>query len=178
MKNFTVKEVKAYSKAEAIENAPFKIIKGSDCTRAWELKNNPTGADLDEFMEEQLAKKTKHVPGLGCYITITSGVPDTKERPYSITDTVNDKGARKFEKAILLVDENNTIKEIVKGTKQQALDAARRIYKTTDFKGSLTAYIVHVVKDGGVSTVFTTEYAPSKGTTLGTYKFFGVPVEE
>ena len=97
--NFKRMEVTGTTKQEALDKAPFKIM--GDATQAYKkwLKkqvNGVTDADKKQFMLDYLASKSKNIPGVGFAITIESAVADSRERPYTITDVKNEKGARKY----------------------------------------------------------------------------------
>ena len=106
MTNFKQVEAKAYNKEEAFAQFPFNVqLQGADCTQAWKNAGKPmTGSALKEFMAEQLQKKTRFSAGNGCYIIVESGVADTRERPYKITDVKNEKGKRKSSTLYLIKD--------------------------------------------------------------------------
>lgn len=172
MNNFKFEEIKAYTKAEAIENATFQILK--DATQAWKNAGKPlTGNSLKEFMAEYLEKNTKFTNGNGCMITIEAGQADTRERPYTI-ENVKGEGKRKPTKAFQIVDnDTKVILATVFGTKDDADKAIKTLYTEKDYKGNCTCEIIYKITEGEpiASKGF---YTPSKNAKLGTYIAFGV----
>ena len=174
MANFKVVEIKAYTREEAFAQAPFKTgIKGADCTAAWKNAGKPiTKNALDEFMANQLQDKTRFTEGIGCYIVVEAGIPDTRERPYTITNTVSE-GPRHFAKTFQLIDKSTReIKGEIVGKQSDAEDFAKELYKK-GYKGNLVSKIIKTV-DKGEPVAFEVDYTPSKSAKLGTYIFFGV----
>lgn len=172
MTNFRKIEIKAFSKDEAIEKSPFTMVKGSNCTQAWINADRPVEESLKEFMAEQLKSKTKFAEGIGCYIVLDAGVPDTRERPYVFNNVVSE-GKRHATKTIMLIDDDNRIVSRVVGTKEDAVKTARELYTEHGFRGNLRAEYVYTI-DKGEPLAFTVDYTPSKNTKLGTYLMFGV----
>ncbi len=172
MNNFKTVEVKAYTKQEAIEQAPFQILK--DATQAWKNANKPmTGSALKEFMAEYLEKVTKFTTGNGCIITVDAGQADTRERPWTYNN-VKTEGKRKFNTVIELVNpETNEILGKSYGTKDDAAKLAKSLYADKDYKGDINACIKKDVVEGE-PLAFTMTYTPSKNAKLGTYLVFGV----
>lgn len=172
MNNFKTAEVKAYTKQEATEKAPFQIIK--DATQAWKNANKPmTGSPLKEFMAEYLEKNTKFASGIGCMITVEAGQADTRERPYTI-ENVKGEGKRKPGKAFLIVDKaTNAILATVFGTKDDAEKELKKLYTDKDYKGDAYVEIIYKIVEGE-PIAMTAKYTPSVNAKLGTYLAFGV----
>lgn len=172
MNNFKFDEVKAFTKAEAIEKAPFQILK--DATQAWKNAGKPmTGSKLKEFMAEYLEKNTKFTMGNGCMIVIESGQADTRERPYTIENIKGD-GKRKPTKAFQVVDnETKVILGTVFGTKDDAEKFVKTLYTEKDYKGDATVEIVYKITEGE-PIAMKSKYTPSKNAKEGTYLVFGV----
>lgn len=172
MTNFKNVEVKAFSKTEAMEKAPFDII--NDATQAWKNAGSPlTGNDLKEFMAAQLQKKTKFAEGIGCILTIDPGTPDTRNRPYLIENVKNEQGKRSFKKAFLIIDKDtNTILGEVFGNQTDAEAELKSLY-VNGYKGTAIVRIIHDVVEGE-PIAFTGKYVASKNAHEGTYFAFGV----
>lgn len=177
MANFKIVEVKAYKKAEAVEQVMesngIQVIR--DATAAWKKAGCPVGSKaLNEFCSEYLKSVTKFAAGIGCSITIEAGVSDTRERPYTVKDVKNEKGKRKFKKAFQLIDkETGEILGVSFGTKKAAETMAKDLYIKNGYKGNIVCKIVHEVVEGEV-IAFEVAYTPSKSTQLGSYLVFGV----
>lgn len=172
--NFKVVEVNAYSKSEAIEKAPFQIIR--DATQAWKAAGMPLmGTELKEFLATKLQNETKFANGVGCIITVDPGTVDTRERPYTVTDIKNEKGKRKFSMSVLVTDkETGEVKFIaVNSTKAEAIEKAKQLYTDKGYKGNLYAQYIKVVTEGEQGA-FEVDYTPSKSAHLGKYIVFGV----
>lgn len=174
--SFKIDQLQAFSKAEAMENAQFHIQK--DATQAWKNAGMPqVGAALKEFCADYLKKNTKNAPGVGCMITLQAGVSDTKERPYKVENTKNEKGKRKYTTCYMLKDkETGKLLKFVEGTKDDAKKVAKEFYVDGDFKGSIVAEYVKIVTEGEKGA-FTVDYSPSKSTKLGSYLVFGVEAQ-
>lgn len=173
MNNFKFEEIKAYTKNEATEKAPFQIIK--DATQAWKNANKPlTGSALKEFMAEYLEKNTKFAAGIGCMITVDAGQADTRERPYTVTAIKNEQGKRGYKTAIQGLDkETGNILFTCFGTKDDAEKMAKALYTDKDFKGNIHAVYTKQVVEGEPGA-FDVEYTPSKNAKIGSYLAFGV----
>jgi hypothetical protein len=172
--NFKIVEINAYSKEEAIQKAPFQIIR--DATQAWKAVGKPLmGAELKDFLANKLQDETKFANGVGCILTVDPGTADTRERPYTVTDIKNEQGKRKLSMAFLVMDkETGEVKGLYVGTtKAEAIEKAKKLYTEKDFKGNLFAQYVKVVTEGEKGA-FEITYTPSKSTHLGKYIVFGV----
>ena len=164
------------SKEEALEAAPFAMQ--GEATRSykkWEASQ--TGAITDKMKEEFfltfLKKNTKCAPGSGFFITLEPAVKDTRKRPYELTDVKNKKGKRKYATTYVISDEEtNSVLWSGVGTKAQAKEAAKQLYKD-GFTGSLECkYSRQVIE--GEPLAFTGDYAPAKSAKPGKYLVFGV----
>lgn len=177
MNNFKIVETKAFTKAEAlnqvVENNGIQVIK--DATQAWKNAGKPvTDKELRKFCAEYLQKETKFAAGIGCAITVESGVADSRERPYTVTDIKNEQGKRKYKTAIQGIDcATGEILFTCFGTKTEAKEMAKDLYKKNDFKGDILANYVKVVEFGETGA-FEVTYTPSKSAKQGTYLVFGV----
>lgn len=172
MANFKTVELKGYTKADALNEAPFQVIK--DATQAWKNAGKPTmDKALKEFCAEYLQKHTKMAAGIGCSITFEAGSADTRERPYSFTDIKNEKGKRKYKTGYQGIDAaTGKILFTNFKTKQDAKDEAKKLY-LNGFKGNIYCKYVKQVVEGEVGA-FEVKYTPSKSAKMGTYIAFGV----
>ena len=175
--NFKRMEVTGTTKEEALAKAPFEIM--GDATQAyknWKKKqvNGVTDADKKQFMLDYLAKKSKNVAGVGFSITIESAVVDTRERPYSITDIKNEKGARKYVTTYQLTDKSTgAVLAETNETKAKAKEIAKSLYTDKGFKGEIVCTYTKQVAEGE-AVAFTASYAPSKSSRVGNYLVFGI----
>lgn len=171
--NFKIDQLSAYSKQEAMDNAKYHIQK--DATQAWKNAGMPQiGAALKEFCAEYLKKNTKNAPGVGCLITLTPGVSDTKEKPFKVENIKNEKGKRKYTTAYQLVDvETGKLLKTVVGTKKDAEKVAKEFYVDGEFRGTIRADYTKIVTEGEKGA-FLVKYSPSKSTKLGSYLAFGI----
>lgn len=173
--NFKKLDVVGATKQEALDKAPFKVL--YDATQAynnWKKKQTViTDANVKDFMQEYLQKKTKNAPGVGCSITVESAVVDTRERPYKITDVKNEKGKRKYS-TIYTIKDCNTNEIIAKcdETKAKAKEIVKDLIKN-GFKGKAVCYYSKEVTEGE-PIAFYAEYSPSKNTKPGIYTVFGI----
>lgn len=175
-KNFQVLEVTGATKNEALDKAPFSIL--GDATQAYKLwaakqTNGITEASEKEFYLDYLTKKSKNVDGVGFAITIDSAKADTRERPYTMNDVKNEKGARKYKTIYVLTDKATGTKIAeTNETKAKAKEIAKKLYTDKGYKGDLVCtYTKQVVE--GQPVAFTMEYTPSKSAKIGRYKVFG-----
>lgn len=175
--NFKRMEVTGTTKEEALAKAPFEIM--GDATQAyknWKKKqvNGVTDADKKQFMLDYLAKKSKNVAGVGFSITIESAVVDTRERPYSIADVKNEKGARKYVTTYQLTDKSTgAVLAETSETKAKAKEIAKSLYTDKGFKGEIVCTYTKQVAEGE-AVAFTASYAPSKSSRVGNYLVFGI----
>lgn len=175
--NFKRMEVCGATRKEAMEKAPFEIM--GDATQAYKIwlkkqVNGVTDADKKQFMLDYLAKKSKNVSGVGFSITIEAAVADTRERPYSITDVKNEKGARKYKTIYQIIDAaTGSVIDSTDETKAKAKEIAKNLYTKRGFKGDLICTYTKQVVDGE-PIAFKASYTPSKSSRVGTYLVFGI----
>lgn len=175
--NFKRMEVCGATRKEAMEKAPFEIM--GDATQAYKIwlkkqVNGVTDADKKQFMLDYLAKKSKNVSGVGFSITIEAAVADTRERPYSITDVKNEKGARKYKTTYQIIDAaTGSVIDSTDETKAKAKEIAKNLYTKRGFKGDLICTYTKQVVDGE-PIAFKASYTPSKSSRVGTYLVFGI----
>ena len=176
MANFKRVEVKAYTKAEAIDQVKDVFFVQRDATQAWRKAGEPSPLDKEfkVFCANYLEKHTKNAPGTACMITYRAGSADTRERPYKMNDVVNEKGKRKYVTTYLLKDKS-TGEELAKTTenKKKAQELAKKLYIDGGFRGSIICTYTKEVAEGE-PVAFTVDYAPSKSSKEGHYSFFGV----
>ena len=176
MANFKRVEVKAYTKAEAIDQVKDVFFVQRDATQAWRKSGEPSPLDKEfkVFCANYLEKHTKNAPGTACMITYRAGAADTRERPYKMNDVVNEKGKRKYVTTYLLKDKS-TGEELAKTTenKKKAQELAKKLYIDGGFRGSIICTYTKEVAEGE-PVAFTVDYAPSKSSKEGHYIFFGV----
>lgn len=175
--NFKKVEVTGVTKEEALAKAPFEIM--GDATQAyktWRKKqlNGVTEADKKQFMLDYLEKKSKAVAGVGFAITDESAIADTRERPYRVIDVKNEHGARKYVTVYQIVDaETGVVLAETNETKAKAKELAKELYTEKGFRGNTKCHYTKQVLDGE-PIAFTTEYAPSKNSRVGSYTCFGI----
>ena len=179
MANFKRVEVKAYTKAEAVDQVKDVFFVQRDATQAWKKAGEPSPLDKEfkVFCANYLEKHTKNAPGTACMITYRAGSADTRERPYKMNDVVNEKGKRKYVTTYLLKDKS-TGEELAKTTenKKKAQELAKKLYTDVGFRGSIICTYTKEVAEGE-PVAFTVDYAPSKSSKEGHYIFFGVEKE-
>lgn len=174
--NFKRMEVTGTTKQEALDKAPFKIM--GDATQAYKkwLKkqvNGVTDADKKQFMLDYLATKSKNIPGVGFAITIESAIADSRERPYTITDVKNEKGARKYKTCYSWIDDETGVTVVeVDTNKAKAKEAIKKMYTDKGYKGNATLHRHKVVTEGEPIEAHA-KYTPSKSSRVGTYLVFG-----
>ena len=94
--NFKRVDINAFTLKEAQEilkdKANFEQF--ANATSAWKNAGSPmqNTREFKEFCASYLADKTKNKQGLGCVIVYEPGKADTRERPYELTDVVNEQG--------------------------------------------------------------------------------------
>lgn len=205
MAEFFVKrlEVVGATKEEAFANAPFGIKdNATQAFKNWKEKQHGaiTSADEKNWMVEYLKKKTKGIPGVGCYIVLESAVPDKRKRPYEIISIKNEQGARKTGKVYQLIDDDthqvlaqtdakevpqvdkegnkildkdgNVRMKVSSETITKAKELGRKLYEN-GYKGNLTGIVTKQVI-AGQQEVFKMRYTPSAKTKAGRYLIFGV----
>ena len=174
----TTKEIKAFTKKEAVESTeiPFQVLK--DATAAWKNAGCPftNKTELKAFFEKYLTTHTKNIEGVGCFITVIPGSADTRNRPFNITN-VKTTGSRKFGRVFKLIDESNgQVLASVTGTKAAAQAEAKKLI-LNGFRGKGKIVVTQEVTKGEpVVSYF--EFAPSKNAKMGQYLFFGIESTE
>lgn len=170
--NFKTVETKGFTRSEAIEQAPFQVIK--DATQAWKNAGKPiTDKALKEFCGEYLKKHTKMAAGIGCSITFEPGSADTRERPYKVTDIKNEQGKRKYKTGYQGI--NPATGEILFTnfeTKAKAKEVAKKLYTEQGYRGDIHCKYIKAVVEGETGA-FNLTYTPSKNAATGTYICFG-----
>lgn len=178
MENFKRLEVTGSTEKEAFAKAPFTISRdATQAYRNWVKKQEAefTADDEKQFMLNYVTKFSKGCPGIGFAITLQPAVVNTRREPYALKDVKNQSGTRKYTKVFQLIDtSNNAVLAEVAGTKPQAKEAAKNLYRK-GFKGNLKVKFTKQILDGdGENVAFEMEYVPSKGTQEGKYLVFGV----
>lgn len=179
--NFQTLTVVGSTKEEALATAPFTAA--YDATQAyknWEKKQTGaiTDAMVKEFMVEYLEKKTKNVPGAGCYITKTSAVKDTRERPYKY-ENVKREGTTTTRTTYVWLDDvdGHEVCKVVgtaeeRATKAHAAEAIKAVMSSGEYKGKASLY-VRKEEEKPVALAHCA-YTPSKSCTNGVYTVFGI----
>lgn len=164
---------KGYTKEEALRNAGIALDVKYDATLAWKKDGKPEGNDLNTFAHEYIYDKVKGATGVGFVIKVEAGQPDNRERPYKVTNSVT-KGTTKYKMVYEgLVNYTKTEAGTIVFTKvgkTEAVEAAKEYVK--QHRTAVKIRKARVVSNGN-DLATTVEYAPSLGTTLGTYTFFG-----
>lgn len=176
--------VKGYTKEEAIANSGLTLDVKFDATVAWKNEEQPEAGStyFKAFAEAYLDKKIKGTAGVGCAVTVESGVADSRERPYKVLNHVTD-GARKYKTVyegltnVVLDKAGNVIAGnlvLTKDTKAEAEEAAKEY--VTAKRESVHIRLAKNVTEGK-TTALEVKYTPSINTTLGTYIVFGYEKE-
>lgn len=170
--SFKTVELKGFTKSEALEQAPFQVIK--DATQAWKNAGTPvTEKTLKEFCADYLQKNTKMAAGVGCSITFEAGSADTRVHPWAFFDIKNEKGKRKYQTGYQGINpETGEILFTAFGTKQDAKEEAKKVY-LKGYKGNIYCKYIKQVVEGEIGA-FEVKYTPSKSAKMGTYIAFGV----
>lgn len=185
MGNFKVIEVSGANKAEAFAKVSeyFNLredgmLKG-DATqkyKAFRKSNTITEATKKQFMNDYLADK-KAIAGEAYFITVESASPDTRERPWTITD-VKGEGARKTKRVINLIDEatGNVLHTVAckegRVKKSTAKEAAKELILAGFHGKGKAVYAEEVIE--GEPVAFEFQYTPSKSAKQGTWLIFGI----
>lgn len=175
MANFKRVEVKAFTRSEAVEAVKDTFFVQRDATQAWKKAGEPSPLDKEfkEFCAEYLTKFTKNAPGTACSITYKPGSADTRERPYKLTDVVNEKGKRKYVTTYIIRDEKGNELARTTENKAKAKELAKKLYTEGGYKGKAKCTYTKEVAEGEPNAFFI-EYAPSKSSKEGTFIFFGI----
>ena len=166
-----VERFEAYSLKEALDQFPNGTTvvfpdSGANCTIAWQKAGCPTGADLEQFMEEQLEKKCKDEENVSLYIIENYGKGNTRTRPYSMKNIP--AKARHYVKHYAIVIGGKLHPHYYK-QKRDAVKALRILY-TLGAKED--AYIMPIKIDVNNIKALECTYTPSKGAQKGAYTFF------
>lgn len=176
--NFKRVDVNAFTLKEAEEvlsnKANFEVF--INATTAWRNAGSPlqNTKEFKEFCANYLMEKTKNKQGLGCVIVYESGKADTRERPWEMTDVVNELGKRKYKTTYLIVDdETGQILAKTQDNKAKAKELAKELYAKGGYRGKLTCiYTKEVIE--GEKKAFTMKYQPSSNAKEGCFIFFGI----
>lgn len=164
---------------EAYATGPFVGEPHKNATQAWKnyLTKNPgmaiTEAVKRQWMEDYLKKETKGNPGIGCYIVEVPAVKSDRKRPYVIEKIKNDKGARKFKRVYVGINEVTGKEEFICKTNASDADTMLKEYY---INGGTDPVKIDVRMDcvEGVVTIRRGKYAPSKGSHPCTIVAFGM----
>lgn len=179
--NFQTLTVVGSTREEALASAPFTAA--YDATQAyhnWEKKQTGavTDAMVKEFMVEYLEKKTKNVPGAGCFITVQSAVKDTRERPYTY-ENVKREGSTHPRTTYVWLDDNDghEVCKVVstadkRATKAAAAEAIKKVMASGEYKGKASLFVRK--EEEKPVAVAHCAYTPSKSCKSGKYLVFGI----
>lgn len=179
--NFKRVDISAYTLKEADEQLKTKVnyARFANSTQAWKKAGSPiiTSPAFKEFCADQLASKCKNKPGLGLVIIAAEGHADTRERPYAVTNVINEKGKRHYKTTYTLYDYSDSTHPVVLAkttdNKSKALEAAKKLYVKDGFKGKAKCIYGKAV-DKGEEVAFEINYAPSTNAKLGTFVYVGI----
>lgn len=166
-----VDRFEAYSLKDALDQFPTGEAvmfpdSGANCTIAWQKAGRPTGADLEQFMEEQLEKKCKDEENISLYIIENQGKENKRTRPYSMKNIP--AKTRHYVKHYAIVLGGKLHPDYYK-QKSDAIKALRNLY----IRGAKEdAYIMPIKIDINNLKALECTYTPSKGTQKGAYTFF------
>lgn len=199
-----VQECKGFTKEEAFADLDFIpnyiAIPGTNCTQAWNKVGRPLPGttDFKVFAAEQLAEKTKNVPGLGLYIVVDPPVQDTRRRPYTVINKVVG-GTREWAIKYLIFEADIILDEFPTTTTDDNGDIVRdssftepaiaeygKIINIVDSKALALSTVKDLTAKNKKSYAFFAVkvpdrtpiagysiYTPSAGTKEGTYIAFG-----
>jgi hypothetical protein len=172
-------KVVANNKQQALEQAPFEIIR--DATPAYsrykkKLGRPATYNDMLTFMILYLEKRTHSTPGKGFYITAECAVTNKRVHPFKIKNNVR-HGNKKYQTTYQLIDDaTGSVLASTVISKAHAKKLVKQLYKD-GYTGNITClYTKQVVS--GKPTAFTAKYSPSVNTKDGTYYLFGIVEKE
>jgi len=170
------KEYSVYSYAEAVaavEAEGFKVIRNK--TNSWKNAGSPiSDKDFKVFAVAQMEKeKLTEIPGVGFMVVVANGSKDTRERPYTVENVVNEGRTlteRTYE--VYRVDNGEIITSLSGegATKDAAIKAAKEAM--VDVKADLDIRVVYRVKNNK-EVVCHVKYTPSVNAELGKYVFVG-----
>lgn len=195
MAKLKIETAKGFTKAEAFAKTELSkkgvTLKG-DATTAFNKEERPIGAYLNAFATDYVERRVKGATGIGFSITLESGVADSRERPYKVTN-ITTEGARVwktvyqgFVGADPVTGLGGTL-VLSKDTKGDAEEAGK-VY-TTDNKVDVVIRLGKEVtgskiKDGdkvklgaAQNVAMIIKYTPSINTVEGDYIFFGYEAE-
>lgn len=179
--NFKRVDINAFTMVEADEVLATKVTysRFQNATQAWKNAGSPAQntSEFKEFCAKYLADKCKNKPGLGAVIVYEAGKADTRERPYTLTDVVNEKGKRKYKTTYVIMDVTDPkepkILAKTQENKAKAKEIAKDLYIKDGFRGkAICKYTKEVVE--GETTAFEINYQPSKSAKKGCFIYFGV----
>jgi len=170
------KEYSVYSYAEAVaavEAEGYKVIRNK--TNSWKAAGSPVSdKDFKVFATSQMEKeKLTNVPGVGFIVAVASGSKDTRERPYTLENVINEGRLATERTYEWRRDDTGEVVLSLSGedaTKDAAIKAAKE--RMSDLKTDLTLEIVYRVKDGK-NVAAHLKYTPSVNAEVGKYIFIG-----
>lgn len=195
MAKLKIETAKGFNRADAFAKTELSkkgvTLKG-DATTWYNKEERPIGAYLAAAATDYVERKVKGAAGIGFSITVESGVADTRERPYKVTN-ITTKGARVWKtvyQGFVGADEVTGLGGTLvlsKDTKGDAEEAAKEY--TTKNKVDVVVRLGKEVtgskvKDGdkvkpgaAQNVAMIVKYTPSVNTVEGDYIFFGYEAE-
>lgn len=170
------KEYSVYSYDEAvaaIEAEGYKVIRNK--TASWKNAGSPVSdKDFKVFATAQMEKeKLSEVPGVGFVVVVAAGSKDTRERPYTYENVVNE-GRMSTERTYeVFRTDNGEVVVSLSGegaTKDAAIKAAKEAM--TEVRADMDIRVVYRVKEGK-EIVGHLKYTPSANAECGRYVFVG-----
>ncbi len=170
------KEYSVYSYAEAVaaaENDGFKVIRNK--TNSWKTAGSPVSdKDFKVFATAQMEKeKLSEVPGVGFIVVVAPGSKDTRERPYTYENVVNEGRMTTERTYEVFRTDNGDVVLSLSGegaTKDAAIKAAKEAM--SEVKADMDIRVVYRVKEGK-EIVGHLKYTPSINAEVGKYVFVG-----
>lgn len=175
-KSMIRKEYSVYSYAEAVaavEADGFKVMRNK--TNSWKAAGSPVSdKDFKVFATAQMEKeKLVDVPGVGFMVVVAPGSKDTRERPYTLENVINEGRLNTVRTYEWHRDDTDEVVLTLSGkdaTKDAAIKAAKE--RMSELKTNLTLKIVYRVKDGK-DVAARLKYTPSVNAEVGKYIFVG-----
>lgn len=190
-----IKECIGFNKDEAFADLDFlpnfSDIPGSNCTQAWKKAGSPIFGTkaFKVFAVEQLAEKTKNIPGLGLYIVVKPPQLNDRKKPYKVINNVVDSTRiwTNIQYEILeaevdlgkIESEEGTIYNPIATNYGKYIDTIDNKAEALQKLKDLTAdtgkdYILRAIKlpDRAPIAAYA-KYTPSEGTEQGQYIAFG-----
>ena len=184
-----IKPIRGFDKNEILNNFDlFKpnAVPNCNSTRNWEKAGKPMFGTkaFKQFCIEELIKKTKLTPGLGCYVEIEHGHKDTRSRPFELIKPKTASGIKNYKLKYLISevtldktsqknDENDIISigspVVYFNTLGEAKEAVKDL--TSETKKD---YIIQSIKIPDDSIKIISKYKASKNAKIGTYVLFGI----